>query len=38
MTLDAAVVTLDFCARHGLLAPDEAAALQAALAPLRRGR
>lgn len=37
MTVDAALVTLDFGARHGLLAPVDALALQAALAPLRRG-
>ena len=36
MTVDAALVTLDFGLRHGLLAAEEAAALQAALAPLRR--
>jgi len=36
MTVDAALVTLDFALRHGLLPPDEAPALSAALAPLLR--
>ncbi len=35
MTVDAALVTLDFGLRHGLLAEPLAAATQAALAPLR---
>ncbi len=35
MTVDAALVTLDFGLRHGLLAGPLAAAAQAALAPLR---
>ena len=34
MTVDAALVTLDFALRHGLLAPAEQAALAAAAAPL----
>jgi 8-oxo-dGTP pyrophosphatase MutT (NUDIX family) len=37
MTVDAALVTLDFAARHGLLPAPERAPLQAALAPLRIG-
>lgn len=35
MTVDAALTTLDFALRHGLLPPDEHATLQAALNPLR---
>jgi 8-oxo-dGTP pyrophosphatase MutT (NUDIX family) len=37
MTVDAALVTLDFGDRHGLLAADAAMVLRMALTPLRRG-
>ena len=37
MTVDAALVTLDFALRHRLLAADQHAALQARAAPLWRG-
>ena len=38
MTVDAALVTLDFALRHRLLPQPEAAALEAAIEPLRRTR
>jgi 8-oxo-dGTP pyrophosphatase MutT (NUDIX family) len=37
MTVDAGLVTLDFALRHGVLPADQHAALDAAMAPLRRG-
>lgn len=37
MTVDASLVTLDFVLRHRLLPADRLAALDAAMAPLRRG-
>jgi 8-oxo-dGTP pyrophosphatase MutT (NUDIX family) len=37
MTVDAGLVTLDFALRHRLLAPEDHAGLEAAIAPLRRG-